>query len=635
MLLVIYLICIVILVVIAFYCYFLFMKNRLDAKVNWNVYNTIQKTNQSNKSAYTLDQIQQGNSEEDKRIINKYQKQEKKHVVNMEKKLTDLEYTQSEDFKKIAQSIPKNPKDFNYDLQDMSSEIDLISSQVNNLETIVAASPLEQQVLEIMSLKNQVNDIGDLNKRNKENLKDFIDVIVDHSKHVHDSIKGIKRSEYVFPEEFNDFKQHVEGMFVHRNDPRLHRLLDEPTLHAKYQEKSTIDINPSPDYDKNYIRKATLSSKYVEKNDARQDYMAKSSLENLTKPNDLMNLVKINDAETQKRASIEAMMHQEEIMKHATEGYGTKNDVKNLERLVKMLEKEVVTVTQKCTSIVDNYVTKATFDTFSRKNGTSQDTLDGIKQKLLILSTTVDQAKDKYIKKADAMQTYTLLTITQNLITKMKNLSFDTSILNAFKTFLNKLYVLPNSIADLQQQINKFGNLSIYAPKQDLKDLESLYIKRLKEKKDAEEAYRKAHEHDPYTQSGEVSFVLDVYYSLFTPALQANGISDNTGIWDTQWVQKWPAFVPLSYWGTTWYRINYNKPFYKNPTFVGVQCISNPSLSNKLEIVHTDNPIGFLLVVKFTGSDFGIPDNDLFSTSRGRGAIAAKQTFGWIAKGQK
>ena len=120
------------------------------------------------------------------------------------------------------------------------------------------------------------------------------------------------------------------------------------------------------------------------------------------------------------------------------------------------------------------------------------------------------------------------------------------------------------------------------------------------------------------SQSGPVSYVLNGNDPKMVVADQAGGWKNGWSYLESDFDKNWPSNVPMSYWSTSWFKVDYPKQFSGPPTSVFAKCTSTPS--GIVSISHNTSLKSFLIYFDVSG---------ILSGSQ----LAATQTFQWEATG--
>ena len=529
-----------------------------------------------------------------------------KKVKLIEKHIGLAKDIKDRDIENINQDLD-NLKNKDNQLEFAKSQIVNMKNSVNNIElnaTILAnkieSMPVFQNVNQLETLQEHVLKLTDTTQDNKSVISGILEDV--HSNHmiINDQLKQEMRhmQEYTRTKDLNEFKTVMDVEFV----KDLSELIPKNRLTRDYVSNDKMDLlegnvkkNANTVKTMN-MRKENLD-KLVKEDDAKDTYRTLDMMNGYVKHNDTLSLVKKKKHASQHAILLNRIAALNKTLLISPDMYADRSKADKLYKEAELLSMAVSDVEARYRNIVKNFVSNSKFDSANAEvrgmEAMAKETLDNLNLTMAGLKKTIDQVPNKYVSKSDAKKTLTRIEDTDK-ITNFVNNAPDATMLSIIKNDSDQLYSKPSIFAKFQSILDAASAAFVnMGSKKEFMDLSKLYDKKYA----AQLAYIKLHEHDPITQSGEVSFHLNGPYPTF-----------NVGKFDDM-----VPFYQTSYWSDSYYKVVYPTPFHAAPTNVSAKCVSDPSIL--VTVAFYDQPTGFVMYTKAPFGGDALKKTQLFSWS--------------------
>ena len=623
-----YIIIVIVLAIFAicFVVVYSFSVQKKMKRIQYDLHDKLKIHNSQN--GYTLDVLQGdiGTS-----AIASSKELEKQHESNMYQISNRLDNNVMQNT--ILKQLPKHnihskerPKSV---LRDMTGDMMKAEAQIIKIQNKIESLPLYAQADAIDKMNKTIDHVKTENAIETRELQDINQVILRNQSHTHDVkvTHDSLLSHYSTKSKLDAYSAYLDGTLAKFEN--LHNDVLTKNKFAKYANlkemsdlKDLVSKNES-DLEKTYSLKTKLKN-LVDAKSIQSDIVTMNAMNGYALRTDISSVSYTNYKKTM--AELDAKINKmNQTVRSLPNEYSTVNETKDIMKLIQTIQKESIKAQEKINIVMAKYVKNTAFDqglaALDGKEKVSKKTIQSLQVQLDGLKEKLSKFPESYIKQADAVVKYSLQKDTNTLIRKM-NLFPDLSALNSMQVQYTPLFAKADSIKDLQLQVDKFGNIdATFASLSDFRDLADFIDKKTKDKA----AYELAHAHDLYTQKGEVSYTLRGGDPKAVVAADAGG-------WQNGWkylvsdFDNWPANVPMSYYGWSWYKVLYPKPFSDPATKITAKCVSYPSAKitiNRIDHVGTSGPKstkGFLIY-----AEVDLSDADLYKT----------QTFAWSATGPR
>lgn len=615
-------------IVLLFFIIYSFYIQKQIAKLKYQAQINIPNSQQ----AYSLDITQGQIATQDLAMMKELQKKHETHVHKLENELDNMSLYKQQNNLNLTQT--QSPNDLKVraksDLKNISNEMMVTNAQIVKMENKIESLPLFAQADALDKIQTTVHYVKNENVKETNTLKDVNQTILRNlsktqdAKNTYDSILGYysKKSDL---DSYSSYLDKTLAKFskVHDDIITINRVQNKYTTSQELRDLKDMVMKNDQDIKSIYAPKTNLKNlvdaKYIQSDivpmNMMSGYAMRSDISSISYKNYKKAIAELDEKINKMNTIVRGLPNE----------YGTVNEAKDIMKLIERVNKESIRAQEKINYIMANYVKNTTFDqglqTIDGAHKVSKKTIQNLQIQLDKLKDVMSRVPENYIKQADAVLHYSPQNKTNEMIRKM-NAFPNLSVLNSLKVQYDPIFSKVTDIKDLQTQVDKFGNIdATFASLSDFKELTDFMDKKAKEKA----AYDLAHAHDPYTQKGEVSYVLN-------GPDPKNVVAKDAGGWQNGWkyllsdFDNWPAGVAMSYWGASWYKVLYPKPFYGPPTKITAKCVSYPAAKitiNPLDTAGTTaskSTKGFIIY-----AEVGMPLADLQNT----------QTFSWSATGPR